>query len=654
MNAQHRREYSSTISPERQRRVFSTRRWRSGLVLGIAAAFVSSASAQGEASKPYELHIVVHVAQNRLLTDVFRDRIERELHDGVQAALGDMGRVKVMHEHPRLPEVLSRGLKQALDGWSQRDDVKTHFVLIDFSGVHYEIQARQYDGTIGRASPVVRRDRTRDRDFVAKAAALLLKQDFGVLGTVLSGAEGPQEIVKVELRGGVLGDLSRWVQNDDVFALAPPGGGTTPALRWSLLQVQEPPREDARDGTCVCRFFHRYRVVGGIAGYRCIKLGTIQAPLRLRWVQEVPGGGTRPLKVNTTLTVDIRRHGFSGEEATKLSHGVKPNGTLETVRDGDKGLFQNVAFLVVSSGAADRTQPQVPVALVDEEPVFIEINASQDPSTLFSMHRAAWQSDVYETWLVQVSLFKDLESLSAKGEARDKIIEKAERGLKRSQSERETLTERKQELLKESSPKPLDTTREDRRLQEMADGERALEQFIAQQKKIEATENDPKMKRWRSEVERAKLLEKDLEIGKAIVIYQGIQKEGFQDPDLDKRVKTLQEMWKTADAEHEDARNFIYRVWPTLDTARLEENLVQAHKALDKCKSVRDLVSIKKLLKGAEIHADRLTKELSELSPELIIEHEKQARAIKSTSAELIKLGKEAQEFLQRNQPADK
>jgi hypothetical protein len=605
----------------------------------------ASAPAQSEASKPYELHIVVHVAQNRLLTDVFRDRIERELHDGVQAALGDMSRVKVMHEHPRLAEVLARGLR-SLDGWSQRDDVKTHFVLIDFSGVHYEIQARQYDGTVGRASPVVRRDRTRDRDFVAKAAALLLKQDFGVLGTLLSGAEGPQETVKVELRGGALGDLSRWVQKDDVFALAPPGGGTPQALRWSLLQVQEPPREDARNGTCVCRFFHRYKV-DNIASYRCIKLGTIQAPLRLRWVQEAPGGGSRPLKVGTTLTVDIRRHGFSGEEATKLSHGVKANGALETVRDGDKGLFQNVAFLVVS-GAAGPRKPQVPVALVDEEPIFIEINAAQDTKTLFNINRAAWQSDVYEARLLQVTLFEDLKSLSAKGEARDKIIDKAERGLKRSQSDRASLAERKAELLKEA-PGPLDTTNEDKRLKEIEEDERVLVQFIAQQRNIEKTENDPKMKRWRSEVERAKLLEKDLEFGKALAIYQGIQKEGFQDAGLDKHVKELQELWKTADAEHEDARNFFYRVWPTLDTARLEENLVQAHKALDKCKSVRDLVSIRKLLKGVEIHADRLRKELEQLSPELILDHEKQARAIKSVSDELIKLGREAQEFLQRN-----
>jgi hypothetical protein len=609
--------------------------------------------AQGEASKPYDLHIVVHVAKNRLLTDVFRDRIERELHDGFQGALGDMGRVKVTHEHPRLPDVVAQGLK-VLDGWTDRDEVKTHFVLIDFTGVHYEIEARQYDGSIGRPSPVVRRDRTRDRDFVAKAAALLIKQDFGFLGTVLTAAEEPEEIARVELRGGALGDLSRWVKKDDVFALAPPGGGRAAALEWSLLQVREPPREDARDGICVCRFFHRYRV-GSIAGYRCIKLGTVQTPLRLRWLPEETRGPRS--KKNMLLNVDIRRHGFTGEDATKLNRGVGPNGVLETVRDGDKGVFQNVAFVVVASGAAGKTKPQIPIALVDDQPVFIKVNIADDIASLLDIHRRDWQGDVYESWLVQVGLFKELESLSSGGGPREEIIKKAERGLKRSQDDRATLAERKEELLKEakeSGAGRLDIAREDQRLQEIANGEKALEQFIAQQKKIEATENDPKMKTWKSEVERAKLLENDLEIGKALEIYQKIQKEGFKNADLDDHVKGLQELWKTGDAELEDARNFIYRVWPTLDTARLEDNMAKARQTLDKFEKERDIVSIRKLLKGTEIHADRLAKELNELNPKFVVADEKQARLIQSVSGELIKLGKKAQEYLQRTQPAEK
>src|SRR5262249_1004125 len=97
------------------------RRWRWAFsVLVFAASLLTAEVGDGESevTKAYEVYIVVHVARNRLLTDVFRERIERELRDGFRAGLGDMGRVKVMHEHPRLPEVLVEGL-QSLNSWTE-------------------------------------------------------------------------------------------------------------------------------------------------------------------------------------------------------------------------------------------------------------------------------------------------------------------------------------------------------------------------------------------------------------------------------------------------------------------------------------------------------------------------------------------------------
>src|SRR5205823_2626078 len=100
----------------------------------------SRAALDPETKKPYQLTVVLHIADNPLLTDLFRDRVERELRDGLQAALGDLADVKVVREHPRLAEVLEKGLR-SLDGWNERSAVKTHVVLIDFSGVNYEIEA---------------------------------------------------------------------------------------------------------------------------------------------------------------------------------------------------------------------------------------------------------------------------------------------------------------------------------------------------------------------------------------------------------------------------------------------------------------------------------------------------------------------------------
>jgi hypothetical protein len=635
------------MSPQRFRRVLC--------VFLTAASFgwTATAHGQGELNRPYKLHIVVHVARNRLLTDVFREGIERELRDGFRAALGDMGQVEVTHDHPRLAEVLTRGL-QSLDGWTDRSDQKTHFVLIDFSGVHYEIQAKQYDGTVGRASPVVRRDRTRDRDFVAKAAALLIKQDFGILGTVLTAPQQPQkqgQSVPIELRGGGLGNLARWVQKDEVFFLVPPGGGKSPALNWSLLQVVKAPAEDARDGMCECRFFHRYQVPN-ITGYRCIKVGTVQTALRLRWMQASPRG-LKPL--TNSLTVAIRRHDFDHEDTTKLMKTTGNNGLVETVRDLEsKGVFTNVAFVSVTSGMQGN-KPQVPIALVDDQPLIIEVvNATRDENTLFASKRATWQQGVANSVVLQNNLFKLLGNLSSKGDQREEVIKQAEAGVKRSEEDRQALKKEKQDLLNEAKENNirLETPAEDRHLKALEDGENVLREFIKQQKNIEKTENDPQQKKWRSEVERAKILEKDLEYGKAIDIYKQILKEGFDNQQVKEHLEQKEKEWKTKDEKHEKAREFCYRVWPTLDSAGLEENLPKARDAFEKCKAARDDITIQKLLRGTEGHADRLAKELEQLHPELQEGDEKQAAALKKISAGILKLGTDINNYLAKAKPS--
>ncbi len=610
-------------------------------------ALPATAQAQSELNTPYNLHIVVHVAENRLLTDVFRNRIKRELHDGFQSALGDMGRVTVTDTHPRLADVLARGLR-SLDGWKDRNDQKTHFVLIDFTGVHYEIQARQYDGAIGRASPVVRNDHTRDRDFVAKAAALLIKQDFGVLGTVQTEPEGPKEQVKIELRGGGRGDMTRWVKKDDVFALAPPDGGTLAELNWSLLQVEQAPAEEAHDGVCVCRFFHRYRV-RSITGYRCIKLGTVQTPLRIRWTQKQKvRNGFKIKPLDSALTVEIRRNGFDNEEATKLEMHSDPNGFLETVSKGKDGVFNNVAFVRVINGPVNPPLPQVPIALVDDQPVVIEVTGSRDVDTLFTLRMSEWQRNVADSVQMQVDLFKRLETLGSKAENRGEILAAAVSGMKRAQDDRSKLLKDRKDLVEAARKrnKDLKTSIEDGRLQQLEKYEAALADFIEKQKQIEEKENDPQLKKWLREIENAKLLEQQLEIDKALEIYERIRKEGYENAELDKHVEQLRKDWELHGSEHEEAREFIYRVWPKLDSAHLEDNISKAQNALKTCKNVDDRFSIRKLLQGTLAHAEQLEKRLAELRPDLVIEDEKEALQLKKVSEQIVKLGEEIQNYL--------
>jgi hypothetical protein len=157
-------------------------------------------------------------------------------------------------------------------------------------------------------------------------------------------------------------------------------------------------------------------------------------------------------------------------------------------------------------------------------------------------------------------------------------------------------------------------------------------------------------------VAQAKLLEKDLEFDKAITIYERIQKEGFDDAELTKRLtKHLEEVRKIwpppANDEHKEARAFIYGVWPTLDTDHLAENMPTARKALQTCEKAGDFVSIRKLFTGLEGHADRVAKELDELHPEYDINADQPHKLRTKLKDDLLKLGTEIQTALAKTQP---
>jgi hypothetical protein len=628
-----------------------TPRWRFGLVSapGLLAAVALAAlgspvavRADDELTKPYEFHIVLHVAEHRLLTDVFRERVGRELRDGLQEALGDLGRVTVAHDHPRLKDVLSRGLERSLDAWAERSGVKTHFVLIDYSGVHYEIQARQHDGLTGRAGRVVRHDRTRDRDFVAKTAAVLVAQDFGMVGTVLDNPDAQQR-VRVELKAGGLGSLARWVRKGQVFEIVPPG--STAALDWALLRVEEPPAETARDGLCLCRLWHRYKL-GSIAGHQCLLLGTTRAPLRLRFVQDRGQGVRVPL--NESLGVDVRRAGFSGEDKTKLHKNMDPPGWLDTARDGERGLFEDAAFVSITNGL--NPLPQIPVAILDDQPVIVPVRLTAGAGDLLASRRATWERNVSDSLMVQTSLFNEIQELIAKPDGRALALEKAKAGLKRTQADLEGLEAERRALADEAGAafKPV---REDQRIKVLRDGEGQLQRFVAEQEKIDLQVNDPKQKEWRSQVESARLLERDAEVGKAIAVYKRVLKEGLDSPELRMHVEQLEKAWKPIDDKHADARAFIYNVWPTLDTAGLKKHVEEAQKAFAECQRAKDVIAPLKLFKATEVHAGRLAKELDRLNPKINIDDEKPALLIKDVSEGLLKLAGEIQIYLQKAQP---
>ncbi len=366
---------------------------------------------------PYKLKVVLHFADQRLLTPVFCDRVKRELHDSLQASFGDLvSDIEMPPDDDLLNEAVQSDLK-SLDNWRERSAFKTHFVLIDYSGVHYTILARQCDGLTGRPSPVVRRDQTRDRGFVAKTAALLIEQDFGLLGAFDAwppeDKAGEDKPVAVNLKGAGLGEpLGRWVKKDDIFALvqmtcvdAAPG---TP-VDWAVLPVETPPA--GADSTCLCRPFRRYAAQTG-SGFRCVKLGTVSVPLRLRLLQAFTAERNGPL--TDALSVQIRRRGFDDVKMTVLQ--TDSLDSVDTSADKN-GVFDNVAFVSVFS-VGDVPRARIPVPLLDDQPTALAVNVSEDAGAESAFKKKAWERDVAFAWQEQSEVFREINEEASKASDR--------------------------------------------------------------------------------------------------------------------------------------------------------------------------------------------------------------------------------------------
>jgi len=74
---------------------------------------------------------VLHVERHRLLTDIFRQQVTRELRDGLKAAMENWASVEVRENASRnWPTSRSAVWRGSLDGYRERSDYLTHFVLI--------------------------------------------------------------------------------------------------------------------------------------------------------------------------------------------------------------------------------------------------------------------------------------------------------------------------------------------------------------------------------------------------------------------------------------------------------------------------------------------------------------------------------------------
>jgi DNA-binding beta-propeller fold protein YncE len=126
-----------------------------------------------------------------------------------------------------------------------------------------------------------------------------------------------------------------------------------------------------------------------------------------------------------------------------------------------------------------------------------------------------------------------------------------------------------------------------------------------------------------------------------------------QNEKLSKHVEELKPKRGPKDEKSKDARQFIYYVWPTLDTPGLKANLGKAEEALAICRRADDVIAAGRLFRATEAHAVRLNKEADALKPDINIDDEAPYKLIKEVAPGLQKLAAEVKTFLDREQPTN-
>jgi hypothetical protein len=615
-----------------------------------------------ELNQPYHLKVVLYLSDNAVLTPVFCDKLKRDLHDSLEAALGKLARVEVIPIHQKdleakaklgaLPEldpvqlkdVQVNGLRRPLDGWNFITGTKLHFVFVDYVDGRYEIQARQYDGVAGLASPVVRTPPgpITDRQLVARSAALLISEDFGVVGRVVR-RDGDKVDVAIK-GGGVTGaSLSPWLRRGDIFAVtqivSQKASGQAPIQHsyrqdWTLLQVTDEPQQ----GVCHGRLFYRFEnplpLGAGVLGYRCLQVRTIRAPLRLRVVaKDSPG---TPL---SGRTIEVRAQGFEGPAAERLS--TPGDGLIRTQQS-----YDNAAFVLILDNS--ERLAQVPVQLVDDRPVTVAVDSKPGAEKRGQLlaQRGIWLHRAYDARDIAVGVVADFNKLIDK--SHEGALAKLEEGMKSLHSELPNLSVEHDRLAHEAASQKvaLDLSEGERVLEELRDQEQKFQERMKGLKEAVAQANDPGRRKLADMAVQAQSLEDAAEYEKAIALYDAMRADAPDDKTLENKVKQLHNAWDPKSPEHQKARAFIYETLPKVaNAAEMKAKLEETQKAFEVCRRAEDTLTPRKLLKVIGSITAKLVKELETLSVQND-DDRRTAETIKIVSEEMRKLSDEATEFL--------
>jgi hypothetical protein len=638
-------------------------------VLFLAAAPVA-AQFDAEPKTPQRWQVVLKAQPHPLLAGSFRERLRHDLVAALQPTFGALGIVEVV-DLAELPRDRWEALWQqfedkgfpALDAPRDLNGVKTHFLKVEYRDGQYHLEARQYDGFAGLASPLVRRQSVRAPELVGRTAGLMLERDLGLTGSIDVAPAKVVEEVKVTVRGGQLGPLDRLVKVGDVFTMsqiaktnrpgpppvrtatgkieAPPPGTVPPQgltavtrdnTRYTLLRV----KEVGKDGTLRCTVLSRYEnpATGGrdVVGYRCMKLGTVEGPLTVRLVSEHPDSQKNPGGV----VVRASERGFDAKaDARDTLQFQDKEGVFRSGRE-----LKHVACVTVSLGPTVTKTFPVPVLGPDPVPLPFEVNPKLEAQAEHVRSLLAASVRVADARNAQTVCFEATAKLikEQKADANARALARARGGFQAADAADKGLTDELARLKEFPDATPAAArviTTIENNLVTLRQFNAQLEKHVKTLEAVVAREDNPALALADAVQAQIGLLLGNGDVEQAINAYDQLVtlldaagQKTASDEAKAARAK-LKEEWAPKDDAHKKAREYLLTTWPTLGTIpEIHGSLKRIEAEVQVCIEKKDKYALRKLLilfSTARVKLNDLFTPLDATADRALIENVKEA-----------------------------
>ena len=607
------------------------------LVLAATAVLLAAAPAAAqldpEPKQPCLWRVVLSARPHPLLTADLRERVRRDVVAALQTGLGPLGTVEVIdladaprdRWEPLWQEFVDKGFA-ALDAPRDLTGAKTHFLKLEYRDGQFHMEARQYDGFTGLSSPLVRARSVRAPDQIGRAAGLLLDRDFGLTGTVELDPNAP-DAARVLVRGAALGPIGGLVQPGDVFAVAAVRKTNRPApapVRTATGKIVAPPPGAEPPGyTSAPRPFVLLKVTdvgpdavrcsvlpgearalplgGGVVGYRCMKLGTVRAPVAVRLV----GSDGHVERTASRVIVRASDALFTSLTAPDPKDTCSFNAATAQFRSARD--LANVACVTVTLGGQSKLFA-VPVLTADPITLPFEVNEAKARLADYQREVTATAAAVADARYAQTVCFETVARLIDKQDNKGALV-RAKNGFAAAEAAYQVRTDELKRLREQldvaPAAKPI-LEKVERDLAALKQHNDKLKEHVGKIEHVVKLESNPALAA--KELERERLNERVrflLAVGdveQALVAYDQLL---AVEPDAAKKAERdkVAAEWKIKDDAHQKARDYLLKTWPTVATipdfkaGAVKQNNVDPplRVAVDVCKRHGDKWTLRKL-----------------------------------------------------------